>query len=241
MNKKKKSLSICLLALNEEKYLEKTTIEIYGAAKSYLDEFEIIIIDDGSIDNTYKIATELKEKLGSEIKIIRNEKNKGIGPAFLKGTQTAACENIVGFPADGAFLIEGIEKLFQSVGDADVILGYRTNLHERPPLRYFLSSCVNAFVSLIVWKKLKDSEGNIIMPLHLCKKFNMKLAKYNFHMQMVCFILNHQITYKEVSVIYAKDADNHSGMVHLPVLLDVIFSSLQVLFLKVTGRLKFRR
>lgn len=63
---------------------------------------EIIIIDDGSDDDTRKISENLIKKY-SDIIYFRHEVNLGIGPALMNGYMKAVKENVVAVPADGQF------------------------------------------------------------------------------------------------------------------------------------------
>ncbi|MBA7489493.1 Undecaprenyl-phosphate 4-deoxy-4-formamido-L-arabinose transferase [subsurface metagenome] len=75
----KESLSIIIPAYNEEKGIDATITKLKVMNKDY----EIIVIDDGSTDNTYQIAKE------TGVKIIRHPYNKGYGAALKTGVRAA--------------------------------------------------------------------------------------------------------------------------------------------------------
>lgn len=83
-------LSIVIPVYNVEKYLRDNLESIFKQNCVYRDYIEVIIVDDCSPDNSISIANEYK-KLHKNIKIIRHEKNKGLGAArntglkFLEG------------------------------------------------------------------------------------------------------------------------------------------------------------
>jgi len=237
LDEKRKSLTIVMPALNEQKNIKKAVVELYHAGKKLLDEFEIIIVDDGSTDKTPLIAADLAKNLGSEIKVIRKEKNEGIGPAYFTGVAQAHCQYITCIPSDGAYPIDGLKAIFSEAGSAPVILGFRSNLNERPPFRRFLSRLVTYYVSLLTWKKIIDVNGLFIMPVSLAKSFSYRCAKYIYQMELVSYVLNSPIEYKQIPVNYSRGADKNSGMLRLPVLMDVIKTVCRTFFLKITGRL----
>lgn len=230
-------ITIWMPALNEAKRIEKTLTEVYILAKQMLPEFEILVIDDGSTDDTYNVVSLLAARLGSEIKIIKKEKNEGLGEAFKTAVSLAAFPKVTWFPADNAYLIEGIKNLFTVRNDAAVILGYRENLSMRPPIRRFLSGMVTRYVRFLIGKKITDAQGALVLPVDLCRKITFQFARYNFQMQVLTFILSREIQYKEIPVLYSSEADAHSGMLKKKVLWDVIKSAVPLAFLKITGRL----
>ena len=79
-------ISFIICAFNEEDNLKDTVKSIYEAKEKikFEHKYEIIIVDDGSNDETFKIATHLKN--GDEnINLIKNSKNIGYGESLKKG------------------------------------------------------------------------------------------------------------------------------------------------------------
>lgn len=76
--------------------------------------FEHIIIDDGSTDNTYTIAKNLQEKF-QNIKIIRNEGNKGVNFSRNKGIEEAKGEYIVFLDSDDKLKEYAIKTIFDTI------------------------------------------------------------------------------------------------------------------------------
>ena len=90
--KHSKSLSIVVPCFNEQKNIFKVISNIKKSLKlSKIDDYEIIIINDGSTDKTSCIIKSLTDK---KIRIIDNKKNIGLGNAVMKG-YVVAKKNIV--------------------------------------------------------------------------------------------------------------------------------------------------
>lgn len=100
------STSIVIPAYNEEKIIKKAIIQVYrNFSKS-----EIIVVDDGSTDNTAKVARSLQNKIPN-LKVIRLSLKCGKGASILKGFKIARGK-IIGFlDADDAFEIKDIKKM----------------------------------------------------------------------------------------------------------------------------------
>ncbi len=114
----KNKIIVVIPAYNEE----KTIVEVINKVKPLVDE--IVIVDDGSSDQTAQLA----EKQG--VTVLRHLINRGQGAALQTGNQYAlkkGGEIIVHFDADGQFLAEEIKDIVQPLeqGEVEVVFGSR--------------------------------------------------------------------------------------------------------------------
>ena len=100
-------VSIIIPAYNVAQYIEKCLLSIINQT---LEEIEIIVVNDGSTDNTLKIITRISDK-DSRIKII-NKDNGGLSSARNAGIQIAKGEYIQHLDGDDWFEFDGCEKLY---------------------------------------------------------------------------------------------------------------------------------
>lgn len=112
-----KKISVIIPAYNEEKNIRETIERVRNTGSDY----EIIVVDDGSKDNTYKAAND------AGAISFRLKENKGKGAAFRKGIEEATGDIIAQVDADSQFMPEEIPKLIQPILDdkADATLGSR--------------------------------------------------------------------------------------------------------------------
>jgi len=132
------SLSIVIPAYNEEDNLEWFVRDTMKDSPKYgINNYEIVIVDDGSIDATGKIA----DILAKEYKTIRviHKKNGGYCSAMLAGIKEAKKDYIAYFPADGQTLIKDIAKCIPYLGKVDLIMGDRGKRLDYTPYRLFIS------------------------------------------------------------------------------------------------------
>ncbi|MEM7816667.1 MAG: glycosyltransferase family 2 protein, partial [Candidatus Aenigmatarchaeota archaeon] len=94
-----KELSVIIPAYNEEKRIRKTIESVLKNSKDVANDVEIIVVDDGSSDNTYKIAKSLERKFPN-LKVVGYEKNKGKGYAIKYGLKFATKDLVVFIDAD---------------------------------------------------------------------------------------------------------------------------------------------
>ncbi len=171
-NFKKTSLSIIIPAYNEEENIEaavKSAVDAVAANKDKIDEYEILLFDDGSLDKTGEIADLLALKNRS-IKVVHNRPNKGFGYNFVKGVEMANMEYTVLVPGDNEIWPESISNIFARIGDADIIAAYHTNLEVRPLIRRILSRVYDWGLNFLFGLKLRYYNGPNIIRTDLLKR-----------------------------------------------------------------------
>jgi len=135
--KKIPSLTIAIPAYNEEENLEWVLRDILSEAPKQLSDFEIVIVNDGSTDNTGKIADNFAKK-NKKIKVV-HKKNGGYGEAMLRGIKEAKKEFVAYMPADGQFLVKDMLNCFPLMDSSDLVLGYRGKRKDYNLYRLILS------------------------------------------------------------------------------------------------------
>lgn len=119
-----RGVSLLCWAYNEEdsiaEYLERATSLLDSAILDY----EIVLIDDGSTDNTYEIAKRFQQK-NARLKIYRNEKNLNIGPSFIKAMQMASKEFLFWQTIDWSYDIWNLRGFLEYLKTFDGVQGVR--------------------------------------------------------------------------------------------------------------------
>jgi len=124
MVKKLPELSIFFPFWNEEKNVESVVSKAAEVAKDIAEKWEILIIDDGSNDDTLKIAQNLAEK-NSKIKVFSHSPNRGYGAALKEGFDHSIYEYVVFTDGDGQFDFRECVKFCEKIEDADIVIGFR--------------------------------------------------------------------------------------------------------------------
>ena len=142
MNKKLSELSIFFPFWNEEKNIEKVVTEAATIAEKIAKKWEIIMVDDGSVDKTLQIAERLAAK-DKRLRVVTHQPNRGYGYALIEGFTHAQYKYIVFTDGDNQFDFSEITKFIEKIDDADVVIGYREkrrdkNLFKRLLLMYLL-------------------------------------------------------------------------------------------------------
>jgi glycosyltransferase involved in cell wall biosynthesis len=121
----KPDVTIIIPAYNEEEGITDVITQLKELSRNY----EILVIDDGSTDNTCKLATD------TGVKVIRHPYNKGYGAALKTGIRNAEADIVLFMDADGQHKPNDIKKLIQYIGEYDMVVGARTKKSKISPLR----------------------------------------------------------------------------------------------------------
>ncbi len=123
-------ISVVIPLLNEEESLSELTIRIIEQINSLKKEFEIVYIDDGSTDNSFKILTDLKLKY-PQIIIIQFNRNFGKSAALFEGFKTATGDIVITMDADLQDAPEEISNLIKKIESGyDLVSGWKKKRHD---------------------------------------------------------------------------------------------------------------
>lgn len=118
-----KEISVFFPAYNDENTIEKLVLDAISVLKPLGLDYEIIIIDDCSQDNTGKIAQRLVESQ-NRLRLVQHKENKDYGGVLKTGFTNANKEWVFYTDGDGQYDIKEITRLFPYTDDFDFINGY---------------------------------------------------------------------------------------------------------------------
>jgi len=211
--KNKITISVVIAARNAEKTLHRALNSIKNQT-SKADE--IIIVDDGSTDNTYNVAKEFKNKLPN-LKVIRT-KGLGISKARNLGNALAKGKYIAVLDADDSFTKDAIKTYKEEISKEDVDLLYGDCIYHnflgntfvwKYPLyptneklrRGILSSLVSPFKhSSILYKRdsfLKVGKYNESFPIKVDKDLFLKFINNDMKIRKTKAILSEHYKHKD--------------------------------------------
>ena len=202
---KNKSISLIVPALNEENVVGKVLESIYQATQEKFKEFEFILIDDGSIDQTGEIM-ELFAKKNPNVWVLHNPKNLGLGGSFKRGFSVAKHKYVMLLCGDGGLPAKSLPLIYDSIGEADLVIPYMTNLKQiKSPRRYLLSRTYTNLLNLIFGQNLHYYNGLPVYPRELLNAIEIKSNGFGFQAEILIKLLKSNCTYKQVGVWGAEE------------------------------------
>ena len=120
------TLSIVLPCFNEEANIEAVVREVAAWFAALHLAGDIIVVDDGSKDNSPAILERLKKEIPN-LQVVRHEKNGGYGVAVRSGCDRVTTEWIAFMDSDGQFHIKDVEHLLKHVDHFPFVTGRRAH------------------------------------------------------------------------------------------------------------------
>lgn len=205
--------SIIIPVYNEEKRILKTLNKIleYGLTKKI--DFEIIVAEDGSTDNTVSIIKDFQQK-NDQIKLISFKKRMGKGGAITNAIFTAT-KKFVGFmDADMSAEPSEFDRLFKEISNYDIVIGSRLlrgNLPQitRPFYRSLFSLLYSKFFRTLFRIPIYDPQcGFKLFRREIVPKLfsELKTTQFAFDTELVVKAYNLGLTVMEVPIIWNHDA-----------------------------------
>ena len=123
------SLSVVIPLYNEEENLGPLITGLFDVLAADPNFLELILVDDGSHDRTAALAHQFAEG-EPRIRLLRHERNRGLGAAIRTGLEVAAGDLVLYTDADLPFDFKLIPQLRALASDQRIVIGYRANRGE---------------------------------------------------------------------------------------------------------------
>lgn len=122
-----RELSLFFPCHNEADNLEALVAEALAALPALATTYEVILVDDGSRDETAEVAARLVERHGGIVRLVRHEVNRGYGGALRSGFAAGRYEHLAFTDGDRQFRVADLARLvdFAAENRSAVIIGYR--------------------------------------------------------------------------------------------------------------------
>jgi glycosyltransferase involved in cell wall biosynthesis len=193
-------ISIIIPAHNEEKGIAEVLDNITSLGGNY----EIVVVDDGSSDNTASIVEKYRD-----IKLISHKHNSGYGASLKNGIKNSNGDSIIIIDADGTYPYKQIPELIKTMKDGDyaMVVGARTGDSVKIPLlrkpaKWFINKLANYLSGI----KIPDiNSGLRIMKKSVVEKYlNVLPDGFSFTTTITLAMLTNSYQVKYIPVNYYK-------------------------------------
>ena len=175
--------------------------------------YEVIVIDDGSVDNTWDVLESLRASYPF-LRVVRHRTKRGIADALRTGFHYARGAVLVFYPADLQFLPEDIPRLVAPIvaGEADMVTGFKQGTYEK------------AFVSRVYNRLSRALFGIRVKDLNSVKAYRREVMEHipvrpDWHRYLIVLAAAQGFSVKEIPVpLYPRQAGKSKfGVSRIPV------------------------
>ena len=204
------SVSFIVLALNEQERIETTVATVLQAiGQSSISDYEVVLVDDGSTDETGKIVDRLAAEK-SKIRALHNERNIGIGATFKRGAAVAKCDYVMPVAGDNAASADSIRATIENAGVADIILPYPANSDGRPLLRRGGARAFTTLMNSLFGLKIRYYNGPVIRT-GLLQQLETITDGYAMFSEIVIRLIGAGHSYHQIAVWQTPTTTTHSS------------------------------
>lgn len=201
-------LSIVIPALNEEANIGELITALHEVVPSISPEYEVILVDGGSVDKTREMAKMLNTKV-----VVQTE--KGYGGALKEGFDSANGDYILTLDADLSHSPTFIPQMWEATREAEVIVASRYvsgGSAEMPLVRKVLSRILNKFFTTGLSLPLKDiSSGFRLYRSSALKNLELTSSDFNILEEILikCYAQGWRIEEVPFQYLPRKSGDSH--------------------------------
>ena len=200
-------LTVVMPCYNEGTRIYKNIIETLTQVEKFCDSFRLIVVNDGSSDDTeYEIKRAMEQD--NRIGLISYEKNRGKGYAVKRGMLAAKSEYVAFLDADlelPPYLLDGFMKKAEK--GVDVVIGSKMHPDsqvEYPFLRKVMSTGYYWFMKLLFGMKLKDTQTGIKLfrteSIRPVLKM-MRTTRFSFDIEILAIASKKGLSIEEMPVV----------------------------------------
>lgn len=205
------SLSIFFPAHNEAENLPELIARTTKAVRGNVADYEIIVVDDGSTDQTPAVLEKLTTEY-PELRYVRHPVNRGYGGALKTGFAAATKDLVFFSDSDNQFDLSEITKFLAEIDHYDAVLGYRINRRD-PFHRKVFAFCWGTLIRCLFGFRVRDLDCAFKMfHRYLLTDIEFQAEGAMITVELLAKLSKRQFRYTEIGVThYPRQAGTQSG------------------------------
>lgn len=197
----KLSLSEVVAVCNEEELLENFVRKSINDLRLVSDDFEIVLVDDGSTDGSSEIEDRLAKEF-SQVRVLKLDHNYGLGKAFATGFKAASKAIVFNNTVDAFFNTADLVWLAPMLGQADCLSCYRTNIKSNNPYQKLLTVVNYWLIRFLFPVKLRAYQTLQFFPREFYQKINIEAESTFISPEFLIKAVALGYSIKEVPIVF---------------------------------------
>ena len=233
----KEKISVIIPAFNEEKIIVITIKETIKVLNNLGIDYEIIVVDDGSNDNTHSNVNDTLKDYGGKVSVKTYKPNKGKGFAIKYGCSFATGKYIFFMDADMDLHPSQINNFIDVMknNNVDVVMGskrHKDSVVEYPIFRKILSTGYYFLIKILFGLPVKDTQTGIkLFKNDILKKSINKIIVKNYAFDLELLVVLHKYNYKILECpIYLEPTRKYYNRIGLKAIFCVFIDTIAIFY-----------
>ncbi len=204
------SISVVVPAYNEAGNLPGTIKDIVPLLEKHFSDYEVLVFNDCSTDETGKLADEAARK-NPKIKVIHNARNMGLGYNYKTGVKMASKDYVIMVPGDNEITGESYEGMFEALkAGKDIVIPYTANMEIRPWVRQVISKTYTGLMNTLFGLRVKYFNGTVIHKREIIQSVAIETDGFAYQAEALIKLIRNGRNYIEVPMFLNERAYGES-------------------------------
>lgn len=172
--KSQHSISVFFPAYNDAPSLPSLIGNTFAVLREHVEDYEVIVVNDGSFDETGKVLEDLRQKYEPHLRVVTHPENRGYGGALRSGFAAATRELVFYTDGDGQYDVKELPKLLALMTpDVGLVNGYKLERND-PWHRIWIGNVYNRFARFLFRIRIRDVDCDFrLMRRHLLQQAHL--------------------------------------------------------------------
>lgn len=232
------SLTVVMPALNEEKNINDAVSSTLKAFDDFQINGEVIVINDGSTDNTEVLSNDMIQK-DCRVRTVKHDAPKGIGASFWDGVDNASGDVIVMLPGDNENDPWEILRYYKLLEHVDIVIPFVFNKEVRSLFRNLLSFIYRFIINTTFLVNFNYTNGTILYRKSILKELEYRSNGFFFQTDILIRTVRRGYLFAEIPYKLGLRGEGDSKAVSFPSLMQVAKGYLRLVrdfYLKKNGQ-----
>jgi len=208
-------------ALNEERSIVSAVNDTLKAFKDYSINGEIIVVNDGSTDNTRDLVQHLTQ-INPCVRILNHPAPQGIGASFWDGVDAAQTDAVVVLPGDNENEPNEIFRYYRLLEHVDMVIPFIYNREVRPILRNMLSLAYRLIINASFVVNFNYTNGTVLYRKSILKELDYRSEGFFFQTDILVRTVKKGYLFAEVPYRVGLRKGGGSKAIAFPTLMQVV-------------------
>jgi len=227
---------------NEAPYILETLETVRASASELGLRYEVIVIDDGSKDNSCElVAGYIAAHPEDQLVLRANAQNKGLAQNYVDGAFLGRGRYYRLICGDNGEPKESIVSVLRAVGTADIVVPYYLDVEGKGLKRQIISGTYTWLINAITGNRLHYYNGLAVHLRYNVMRWHSNTRGFGFQADTLCMLIDLGFTYVEMPIIASEQRKGVSNALTFRNLLSVAHTVAGIMVRRVANRVHRRR